>query len=201
MKHLKKQKYEYEVFEPVESTLEYKMGFKAGVESVKQKEQKPAEWSKEDEKYLNLARSLQQKQPETDMKSPFTGGKVAILSRQEEVTFRGEKVKILRKYYRCEDTGREFTDSKLDDDMMWAVFRAYCEKTGMTSFNDIILKQEQPEVDLEEEIKKYCRNYYNCNYPDQIQNGRCSPVMPHIVEAARHFAEWGAIHLNARKEK
>lgn len=60
--------------------------------------------------------------------------------------------------------------------------------------------RQEPKVDLEEEIKKYCRNYYNCNYPDQIQNGRCSPVMPHIVEAARHFAEWGAIHLNARKE-
>ena len=59
----------------------------------------------------------------------------------------------------------------------------------------------KPELDLEEEIKKYCRNYYNCNYPDQIQNGRCSPVMTHIVEAARHFAEWGAIHLNARKEE
>lgn len=42
---LKKQKYEYEVFEPVKSTLEYKMGFKAGVESVKQKEQKPADLS------------------------------------------------------------------------------------------------------------------------------------------------------------
>ena len=52
-------------------------------------------------------------------------------------------------------------------------------------------KQKEPEVDLEEEIKKYCRDYYNCNYPDQIQNDRCSPVMPHIVEAARHFYELG----------
>lgn len=36
---LEKQKYEYEVFEPVESTLEYKMGFAA-----EQKEQKPVEY-------------------------------------------------------------------------------------------------------------------------------------------------------------
>lgn len=96
------------------------------------------------DKILSLIASLQQERQETDMKSPFTGGKVAILSRQEEVTFRGEKVKILRKYYRCEDTGRKFTNDKLDDDMMWAVFRAYCEKKGMTSFTDIMLKQEQP---------------------------------------------------------
>lgn len=58
------------------------------------------------------------------------------------------------------------------------------------------LQQDLPEVDLEKEIEKYCRIYYNCNYPDQIQNGRCSPVMPHIVEAARHFYRLG---LKARK--
>ena len=82
-----------------------------------------------------LLKSLQQEQ--SDIKSPFTGGKVIILSREEEATFRGEKVKITRKYYHCVDTGREFTDSKLDDDMMWAVFRAYCEKKGFNSFSDL----------------------------------------------------------------
>lgn len=50
---------------PVESTLEYKLGFKAGKESEKQKEQKPvsiscghendAEWSEADEKTINDA--------------------------------------------------------------------------------------------------------------------------------------------------
>jgi chaperonin cofactor prefoldin len=38
---LEKNKYEYEVFEPIENTLEYKAGFKAGIESEKQKEQEP----------------------------------------------------------------------------------------------------------------------------------------------------------------
>ena len=117
---------------------------------------------------LALIDELQKEQPETEMKSPFTGGKVTILSREEEVTFRGEKVKILRKYYRCEDTGREFTDSKLDDDMMWTAFRAYCEKKGMTSFTDIILKQEQTEVDLEkftDKIKTFQGRY---KYPEIV---------------------------------
>ena len=112
--------------------------------------------------FRNHIVSLQQEQQETEMKSPFTGGKVTILSREEEVTFRGEKIKITRKYYRCVDTGREFTDSKLDDDMMWAVFRAYCEKKGITSFTDIMLRQEQPEVDLEkftEKIKTFQGRY------------------------------------------
>ena len=50
---LERQKEEegYEII-PVESTLEYKLGFNAGKESVKQKEQKPAEWSEEDEKMI-----------------------------------------------------------------------------------------------------------------------------------------------------
>ena len=134
--------------------------------------------------------SLQQEQQETNMKSPFTGGKVAILSREEEVTFRGEKVKITRKYYRCEDTGREFTDSKLDDDMMWDTFRAYCEKKGITSFTDIVLKQEQPEVELEKEIDKYLMPIEAW----QIQEAPFSSM----ENTARHFYELG---LNARKEE
>lgn len=104
----------------------------------------PVEWVDACEMYEKW-KIVKQEQP-SDMKSPFTGGKVTILSREEEITFRGEKIKITRKYYRCEDTGREFTDSKLDDDMMWAVFRAYCKKKGITSFTDIMLKQEQPSL-------------------------------------------------------
>ncbi len=38
---------------PVESTLEYKLGFKAGKESEKQKEQKPWEWGEEETKLLD----------------------------------------------------------------------------------------------------------------------------------------------------
>ena len=112
-----------------------------------------------------LLKSLKQEQ--SDIKSPFTGGKVTILSREEEITFRGEKVKITRKYYRCVDTGREFTDSKLDDDMMWAAFRAYCEKKGMTSFTDIMLKQEQPD---NEDIDKVAQELYEHLYELKRRN-------------------------------
>lgn len=88
--------------------------------------------------------------------SPFTGGKVTLESHEEEITFRGEKIKIDRKIYRCKDTGKEFTDAKLDDDMMWDVFRKYCEKKGFKSFDELLPrdKQQEPEVDLEEEIEK-----------------------------------------------
>lgn len=126
--------------------------------------------------------SLQQEQPETEMKSPFTGGNVVILSRQEEVIFRGEKVKILRKYYRCEDTGKEFTNDKLDDDMMWATFRAYCEKKGITSFTDIMLKQEQSKMDLEEEINGYWIGLGMENY---IEKDKLQTIARHFYELGR----------------
>lgn len=56
---------------------------------------------------------------------------------------------------------------------------------------DIItsLQQEQPEVHLEKEIKNYLAT--KCAGDDE----------PSVSEIARHFAEWGAIHLNARKEE
>ena len=55
--------------------------------------------------------------------------------------------------------------------------------------------QEQPVCeDLEEELKDYFRHYYNCDYPKQIEDKTCSVMMIHLVECARHFAQWGAEH-------
>lgn len=51
-----------------------------------------------------------------------------------------------------------------------------------------IVKLDQPEVDLEREIKNYLAT--KCAGDDE----------PSVSEIARHFAEWGAIHLNVRKE-
>lgn len=69
--------------------------------------------------------------------SPFTGGNVFIEEKKETLKYRGEDITINRKYYRCEDTGNEFSDSEVDNDMMWAVFRAYWEKKGFEHFYDI----------------------------------------------------------------
>lgn len=74
-----------------------------------------------------------------EMKSPFTGGKVTLENKETEVDYRGEKIKVNRQYYRCADTGKEFTDSKLDDDFMWSVFRAYWQNKNVTHFSDIDL--------------------------------------------------------------
>lgn len=65
-------------------------------------------------------------------KSPFTGGTVVLKSRLETVKFRGVEVQFTRYYYKCVDTGHEFTDAKLDNRMMADVKKEYNRiMTGM----------------------------------------------------------------------
>ena len=63
--------------------------------------------------------------------SPFTGGSVEIKTRTEEIKYRGVMVKIRRRYYHCVDTGHNFTDAKLDDEMMAEVRKEYQRITGL----------------------------------------------------------------------
>ena len=69
--------------------------------------------------------------------SPFTGGLVLLLEKDSTVKYRGEEITVKRKYYRCADTGREFTDSKLDDEFMWDVFAEYFKRHNYDTFKDI----------------------------------------------------------------
>lgn len=51
-----------------------------------------------------------------------------------------------------------------------------------------IVKQEQPEEVLEQEIDRWFGEKY-------MQNMEGLPIKPIVQIIARHFAEWGAIHL------
>ena len=77
----------------------------------------------------------------------------------------------------------------------------------------IFLQQEQSEVELEKEIDFffYGKNFKRCNDGVRVpgaltrdwqnQNVNMSLSTDEIRRFARRFAEWGAIHLNARKEE
>lgn len=80
-----------------------------------------------------------------EKKSPITGGEMQLMQEKSSVKFRGEEVSFVKKFYHCVDSGRDFTDTELDNDNMWAIFRAYCEKKGMKSFKDIILRDDTQE--------------------------------------------------------
>lgn len=62
-----------------------------------------------------------------------------------------------------------------------------------------VKKQEQPEVDFE---KAFAHEYAIYHLPDfiiaSIVDG--TELIDFIYKTARHFAEWGATHINARKE-
>lgn len=65
------------------------------------------------------------------------------------------------------------------------------------------LQQEQPEADLEAEVDKYLvENYTN---DTDVKTPFLERMFSHdrndLVQFARHFAEWGAVHLNAIKEE
>lgn len=57
--------------------------------------------------------------------SPFTGGPVEIKTRKETFNFRGETFTCKRQYYVCLDTGIEFSDDKLDDELFWQIIDLY----------------------------------------------------------------------------
>lgn len=67
------------------------------------------------------------------MKSPFTGGKAHIETKTETLTFRNESFTVSRPFYRCEDTGRAFSNSELDDQVMESIYAQYRERYGIPS--------------------------------------------------------------------
>lgn len=49
------------------------------------------------------------------MKSPITSKEMKIQKRKETFRYKGKEVPIMYHYYLCEDSGKEFTDTELDE--------------------------------------------------------------------------------------
>ena len=65
------------------------------------------------------------------------------------------------------------------------------------------LQQEQPEVDLEKEMDSYFNEHFSPCVDGTLISERTGMEIDgnDYDDIARHFAEWGAIHLNARKDR
>lgn len=73
----------------------------------------------------------------TDIDMSFIGqGNYTEIEEEIEVTFRNQKYTIKHRCY-CNEKGEKFTTNRQDEDMMWAVFRAYWERKGFEYFSDI----------------------------------------------------------------
>lgn len=69
------------------------------------------------------------------MKSPFTGGNVTKLFKEETYTFRNEKYIVKRYYFRCDETGKTFTNADVDNLVMEDLYSQYRQRHGIPSFS------------------------------------------------------------------
>lgn len=67
--------------------------------------------------------------------------------KEVEYDFRGEKVKVMRPFFR-DDKGREFSTTGQDTDLTWSVLREWCEIKGITPY-DLYPRAEWSEEDEE----------------------------------------------------
>lgn len=67
------------------------------------------------------------------MISPFTGGKVTKKHKLETFTFRKEKFTVKRYYFVCNDTGREFTNEEVDEQVFTDICKQYRERHRIPS--------------------------------------------------------------------
>lgn len=73
----------------------------------------------------------------TDMKSPFTGGKVSEFRGVESMDFRKETFNVPVRFFKCADTGQEFTTSEQDDEWSENLYGQYRRKHGIPSPDEI----------------------------------------------------------------
>ncbi len=90
----------------------------------------------------------------------------------------------------------EYGDNTLGDDVANGALNYVLEEIIPS------LQRELQEEDLEKELKEYFSGW--ADSPDYGQalnsDGECVST-DEAIALARHFAEWGATHLNARKEE
>ena len=67
------------------------------------------------------------------MNSPFTGGEVAKKYKYETFTFRNEKFTVKRYFFQCVETGKTFSNSEVDDQVMQNLYSQYRERHNIPS--------------------------------------------------------------------
>jgi len=80
------------------------------------------------------------------MQSPFTGGASSLRYEKKEFEFRREKFHITHFYYRCEDSGGEFTTEELDQLNVNQLYNQYREKYSIPFPDEIKAIREKYEI-------------------------------------------------------
>lgn len=62
------------------------------------------------------------------MKSPFADCEATLMEEMRELKYRGEMYSYLHRFYRCDNTGIDFTTTELDDESIGQVYSQYRKK-------------------------------------------------------------------------
>jgi putative zinc finger/helix-turn-helix YgiT family protein len=77
------------------------------------------------------------------MKSPITGNEMKLTKERRSMDFRKETFEIVFHYYKCEDSGEQFTTTALDEVNMNQVYNQYRDKFNIPFPNEIIRIREK----------------------------------------------------------
>ncbi len=65
------------------------------------------------------------------MKSPITGKKMKLTKEKRILNFRKESFEIYSHFYKCEDSGEQFTNNDIDELNINQVYKKYKEKNKL----------------------------------------------------------------------
>ena len=77
------------------------------------------------------------------MKSPITGKEMKLTKERRSIDFRKETLEIVFHYYKCEDSGEQFTTTSLDEVNMNQVYNQYRERFKIPFPDEIIRIREK----------------------------------------------------------
>lgn len=77
------------------------------------------------------------------MKSPITGNEMKLIKERRSMDFRKETFEIVFHYYKCEDSGEQFTTTSIDEVNMNQVYNQYRDKFNIPFPDEIIRIREK----------------------------------------------------------
>lgn len=72
------------------------------------------------------------------LKSPITGGVMTLEWEKREMTFRKEVFTVVFPFYKCHDTGEQFTTTESDGVWLAQLHNQYCQKYGIPYTDEIL---------------------------------------------------------------
>ena len=107
------------------------------------------------------------------MKSPITGKEMVLIKEHRSMHFRKEAFKVVFHYYKCEDSGEQFTTTSMDEVNMNQVYNQYRDRFNIP-FPDKLPEYVKNMVCLGENVRGF--RFWNNGY--RLYEAGEMPVLP-----------------------